>query len=104
MIGEHLTTIGDHLTAFISEQLSTIEDTRHRVELISTRLKVVRSNTGEAYDNELVAARPRHVKHRRMARLEDARLPVLARPLPEWRHPQTHLTQDVRCTRFHHAL
>jgi hypothetical protein len=86
MIGEHLITIGNHLTAFINEQLSTIEDTRHRVELMSTRLKVVQLTKGETYNHTLVAQRPRPVKHRRMAKLDDARLPALARPLPEWNH------------------
>ena len=61
LLGEHLTTIGDQLTAFVSEQLTTLETTRHRVALMSMRLQVMQAATGEAYDRTLVAARPRQV-------------------------------------------
>lgn len=85
-IANLILAVGDEFDLLLQKQDKTMKDCTHKIAGIAMRIKLAQRSVSTVFRKELSGIRPSLPKQKKLRKLEEGKIPMLAKALPAWNH------------------
>ena len=85
-VSNSVLALADKLTATLQKQNDSLERITHQLHAMKQRVLLAREISSAGFAKELSGLRPASVKVKKVKKLEEGKVPLIAKSLPAWNH------------------